>query len=218
LEAEDAIVGIIKEEFPNHAVLGEETYKDDVSSPDLWIIDPLDGTNNFAHQLPHFAISVAYVKNGIAQAGVVYNPIHEELFIAERGKGAYLNGIQAKVGSNQKLNEVLVGCGFYYDRGLMMERTLDCMRDLFGKNIHGIRRMGTASLDLCMVGCGRFGAFFEYQLSPWDFAAGALFVEEAGGRISSTAGSPLAYEKSGVLASNGLLHAEMLEITGRHHP
>ncbi len=117
-----------------------------------------------------------------------------------------------------KLDEVLVGVGFYYDRGAMMEATLRAIGDLKRCQIHGIRRFGTASLDLCMVGSGCYGAYFEYELSPWDFAAGALFVEEAGGRITTARGEPLPLARTSVLASNGPLHAPTLEIVHRHHP
>ncbi len=122
------------------------------------------------------------------------------------------------VGAQTALTEVLVGVGFYYDRGAMMESTLAAIRDLFREDIHGIRRFGTASLDLCMVGLGMFGAFFEYELSPWDFAAGRLLVEEAGGRVTTCAGGPLGIEKSSVLATNGALHGAVLAIVGPHLP
>lgn len=115
------------------------------------------------------------------------------------------------------LDETLIGVGFYYDRGAMMEATLAAIRDLFHQNIHGVRRFGTAALDLCHVGCGLYGAFFEYQLSPWDFAAGRLFVEEAGGKVTTCRGDVLPIEQTSVLASNGTLHAAVLEIVRRHH-
>jgi myo-inositol-1(or 4)-monophosphatase len=116
------------------------------------------------------------------------------------------------------LSEALVGVGFYYDRGAMMDATLTSIRDLFQQKIHGIRRFGTASLDLCMVGCGKFGAFFEYELSPWDFAAGRLFVEEAGGKITNCRGNALPLAKSSVLASNGKLHDAVLKIVSGNLP
>ena len=123
-----------------------------------------------------------------------------------------------RVGDELGLAEVLVGVGFYYDRGHIMEATLAAVREFFGRNIHGIRRFGTASLDLCQVGAGNLGVFFEYQLSPWDFAAGRLFVEEAGGRVTTCAGARLPLKKTSLLASNGELHEAALEITGRHVP
>ncbi|MCB0323655.1 MAG: inositol monophosphatase [Bdellovibrionales bacterium] len=218
VDAEEAVVTAIKEHFPSHAFFGEETHKDELSSEDVWIIDPLDGTNNFAHGISQFSVSIAYAKDGEVKAGVVYNPVHDELYCAERGKGAFCNGKRAAVSKESSLNQALIGTGFYYDRGLMMERTLDSMRDLFHTDIHGIRRIGAASLDLCHVGMGHFGAYFEYKLAAWDFAAGALFVEEAGGRVTTARGDSLPLDTSSVLASNGALHQSVLAIVGKHHP
>ena len=125
---------------------------------------------------------------------------------------------QVHVEDATRLDEVIVGVGFYYDRGAMMEATLAAIRDLKLKQIHGIRRFGTASLDLCAVALGRYGAYFEYELSPWDFAAGRLFVEEAGGTVTTARGEPLPLAKSSLLASNGPLHGPMLEVVRAHHP
>lgn len=218
VESEQMIVRIIQEAFPDHAILGEESHRDSVDSEHLWIVDPLDGTNNFAHDIPHFAVSIAYYRSGQPVCGVIYNPVREDSYEAVRGGGASLNGESVRVGTQQSLDEVIVGVGFYYDRGKTMEATLDAIRDIFRRQIHGIRRFGTASLDLCQVGSGLFGAFFEYELSPWDFAAGRLFVEEAGGRITDCLGGQLPLQVSSVLASNGTLHPAMLEIVGEHFP
>lgn len=218
LEAERAIVGVIKQAFPDHAVLGEEAHQDNIDAEHLWVVDPLDGTNNFAHQIPHFAVSIAYYHQGLAQCGVIYNPIREDWYIAERGGGARHNGRVVRVSEKQRLDEVLIGVGFYYDRGAMMEATLMAVRDLFRQKIHGIRRFGTASLDLCFVATGAMGAYFEYQLSPWDFAAGQLFLEEAGGRITTCRGEPLPLAKTSALASNGYLHDAVLPIVQQYLP
>jgi myo-inositol-1(or 4)-monophosphatase len=182
------------------------------------VVDPLDGTNNFAHQLPHFAVSIAYYREGSAQCGIVLNPVSGNRFTTIRGAGAYHNGRPVRVADHERLDQSMIGVGFYYDRGAMMEATLRSIAALFRQNIHGIRRFGTAALDLCMVGCGQFGAFFEYQLAPWDFAAGRLFVEEAGGRVSNCLGAPLGLTVSSVLASNGRLHDSVLAIVREHHP
>ena len=216
--AERAIVDVIRQSYPSHAILGEEEAKGDARAENLWVIDPLDGTNNFVHAIPHFAVSIAYYRAGKAQCGVVFNPVRGDWFTAARGHGAYVNGKPAKVAATEKLTEVLVGLGFYYDRGAMMEATLTSMRELFQAHVHGLRRMGTASLDLCQVGCGMYGAFFEYELAPWDFAAGTLFVEEAGGQISDCRGRPLPLSRTSLLASNGKLHQAVLEIVGQHCP
>jgi myo-inositol-1(or 4)-monophosphatase len=217
-ESERAIVEFLSAAMPGHAILAEEGHQDDVRAAHLWIVDPLDGTTNFAHKIPHFAISIAYYRDGAPVCGVVHNPIRDDWFVAVRGGGATLNGRAAKVTPSRSLDEVLVGVGFYYDRGAMMEATLATVRELFGRKIHGIRRFGTASLDLCQVGLGFFGAFFEYELAPWDFAAGRLFVEEAGGRVTTCRGGELPIARTTVLASNGALHATMLELVGPYVP
>jgi myo-inositol-1(or 4)-monophosphatase len=219
IEAEHAIAAVIRKAFPTHAILGEEAHTGgDASAEHLWVVDPIDGTNNFAHQIPHFAVSVAYYHNGEAQCGVVFNPARDEWHTAAKGQGAFHDGRSVSVDEASRLDEVLVGVGFYYDRGAMMEATLAAVGDLKRRQIHGIRRFGTASLDLCMVGLGRFGAYFEYELSPWDFAAGRLFVEEAGGKVTDARGNPLPLAKSSILATNGALHAAMLEVVRPHHP
>jgi myo-inositol-1(or 4)-monophosphatase len=218
LESERAIAEYLKSKYPTHELLGEEDLAGDLDAEHLWIIDPLDGTNNFAHQLPHFAVSIAYCHRGQAVVGAVLNPARDEMFTAVRGGGAFLNGKQVSVCDSGTLGNTLIGCGFYYDRGDMMRKTLAAIEELFGHDIHGIRRFGGAALDLCQVGCGQFGGYFEYQLSPWDFAAGALFVEEAGGRVSNGKGSKLPLATTSIVASNGNLHAAIIDITTRHHP
>lgn len=218
VNAEHAIVDVIRRTFPNHTVLGEESYSADPLGDHVWIIDPIDGTNNFAHAVPHFAVSVAYYEQGRPICGVVHNPVTDDWYHCYSGGGAWSGERRIQVGQQTQLSEVLVGVGFYYDRGAMMECTLAAISELFGQHIHGIRRFGTASLDLCMVGLGLFGAYFEFQLSPWDFAAGRLFVEEAGGRVTDCRGQPLPLTKTSVLATNGALHAQVLAITDRHHP
>ena len=218
VESEHAIVAVIRREFPNHAILGEEAHLAAPDAEHLWVIDPIDGTNNFLHGIPQFGISVAYYRAGQPVCGVILNPARGDSFVAARGHGAFHNGQCAGVSEHRRLDEVLIGLGFYYDRGAMMEATLAAMRELFGHNIHCIRRMGAATLDLCMVACGQLGAYFEYELSPWDFAAGRLCVEEAGGRVTTCDGGPLPLAKTHILATNGLLHDIMLEIVQRHLP
>ena len=218
LQSEQTIVRIIRETFPDDEVLGEEGHAADVTAERLWVIDPLDGTTNYAHSIPHFAVSIAFYESGRPQCGVVFNPARGDRYTAIAGEGALRNGERVQVSTASSLGEVLVGVGFYYDRGAMMEATLAAVHGLFKQQIHGIRRFGTAALDLCQVGMGMYGAFFEYQLSPWDFAAGRLFVEEAGGRVTTCHGEPLPLEKTSVLASNGQLHEAVLAIVGELHP
>jgi len=217
VESEQAIVEVIRRRFPSHAVLAEEAHQADTSAEHLWVVDPLDGTNNFAHRIPQFAVSIAYCRAGRPVCGVVFNPIRDDWYIAARGEGATHNGRKLRVEGQARLDEVLVGVGFYYDRGAMMEATLAAIRDLFHAQIHGIRRFGAASLDLCQVADGMFGAFFEYELAPWDFAAGQLIVEEAGGQVTTCRGEPLPLAKTSLLASNGKLHQAVLAIVRRHH-
>ncbi|MFO0893186.1 MAG: inositol monophosphatase family protein [Isosphaeraceae bacterium] len=224
LEAERAIVAVIRKSFPGHAVLGEELHGGDGVSPDvlrsehLWIVDPIDGTSNFVHGIPHFGVSVAYYRGGEPACGVMGNPVRDDWFTAVRGAGAYHNGRPARVTADRRLDQVLIGFGYYYDRGAMMEATLAAVSDLLRRNIHGVRRMGAATMDLSLVGLGSFGAFFEYELAPWDFAAGRLFVEEAGGKVTDGRGNPLPLARTSLLASNGRLHDAVLEIVAAHHP
>ena len=218
VEAEDAVVATIRRHFPDHAVLGEESHKADVGAKHLWVVDPLDGTANFAHKIPAVAVSIAYYRDGVAEAGVVFNPITDDWYIAVREQGATHNGQAARVNEHARLDETMVGVGFPYDRGVLMEATLAAIGDVIRAETHGVRRIGSAALDLCMVGTGLFGAYFEYQLSPWDYAAGRLFVEEAGGRVTDARGGPLGLGKVGVLATNGSLHSSMLELILPHHP
>ncbi len=218
VESEQAIVDVIRQSFPNHAVLGEESHRDDTDAEHLWVIDPLDGTNNFAHHIPHFAISIAYYCGGQPACSLVYNPIRDDWYQAVRDQGAFYNSERASVADHDRLDQTLVGVGFYYDRGALMEATLKAIGDLFRSQIHGIRRFGTASLDLCQVGIGMYGAFFEYELSPWDFAAGSLFVQEAGGRVTTCCGEPLPLAKMSVLATNNRLHEAVLQVVRSQLP
>ena len=218
IESEKVIGAHLRSLFPDHELLGEEDLDGCIDADHLWIIDPLDGTNNYAHEIPHFAVSIAHYHHGKPTVGVVFNPARDELYTARAGGGAFRNGVPVRVCDSRSLAHTLVGCGFYYDRGEMMRRTLSAIEEFFGRDIHGIRRFGTAALDLCQVGCGQFGAFFEYQLSPWDFAAGRLIVEEAGGKVTNGHGDSLPLETTSVVATNGQLHELVIDITSRHHP
>lgn len=212
LESERVIVESIRTAFPDHQVMAEEEHSTTREAEHLWIIDPLDGTNNFAHGIPHFAISIAYYHHGLPKCGVIYDPSREDWFMTEAGQGSWHGKKRVEVNSHTRIDETLIGVGFYYDRGRMMENTLASMNQFFQQNVQGIRRFGTAALDLVSVGIGRFGGYFEYTLSPWDFAAGQLFVTEAGGQISDCSGNRLENKKSSLLATNGHLHEKMLEV------
>ena len=216
VESERAIVETIRAAFPDHEILGEEEASADTGAEHVWVVDPLDGTNNFAHGIPHFAVSIGYRHRGEPTVGVIFNPVTGDWYTAARGEGAFHGERRAEVAKATRLDEVFVGVGFFYDRGAMMQATLDAIRDLFHEKIHGVRRFGTASLDLVHVGLGRFGAYFEYELQPWDFAAGELFVTEAGGRITTCRGEAMPITKTSVLASNGPLHDAVLAIVEPH--
>jgi myo-inositol-1(or 4)-monophosphatase len=213
LESEALITGMVLEAFPDHALLREETaFEGDMEADHLWVIDPLDATNNFAHGIPHFCLSIAYAQRGTPRVGVVYDPLRDEMFWACRGEGAYLNGRPIRVSQPNGLNQTIVATGFYYNRGPEMERTLDAIRTLFRANIRGLRRMGSAALDMSWVACGRFGGFFEYELAPWDYAAGWLIVQEAGGICLDRGGQPLALHSGSLIAVCPAIEQEFVRL------
>lgn len=216
LESQKAIVDAIRAAFPSHEILAEEDHPADVTADHLWIVDPLDGTNNFAHGIPHWAISIAYYEFGKPVCGVVYNPIRHDRYTAQAGQGALHNGNPIHVCPAESLTEVIIAAGFYYDRGAMMEATLATIGDLFRARIHGFRRFGTAALDLCQLAHGWYGGYFEFELSPWDFAAGRLIAEEAGARVTDCAGGPLPLKKSSILAAAPQLHDALLAHISPH--
>jgi myo-inositol-1(or 4)-monophosphatase len=209
-QSERLIVDIIRDRFPGAGFLGEEeTIRRSERLDDLWVIDPIDGTNNYAHGIPLYCVSIAYVQKGEPVIGVVYDPVRDELFSARAGAGAWCNGAPLRVTDSARLEASIVATGFYYERGVLMERTLDAIRRLFEANIRGIRRTGSAALDLCWLAAGRFDAYFEYRLSPWDFAAGMLLVREAGGICDDRTGRRLDLEGTGVIVSNGAVHESL---------
>lgn len=210
-KAEEVIIGAIQEHFPSHAFLGEESGRSGEKQEAIcWIIDPIDGTVNYAHGIPLFAISIAATFQGEVLAGAVYDPVSRELFTAEKGMGAYLNGKRLKVSATQLLDSAIAATGLPYN---VNENPLSCLDHLitFAKIGIPIRRMGAAALDLAYVAAGRYDFFWEVSLKPWDFAAGKLLIEEAGGQITSFKGEPLTQmEESPIVASNKTLHASVL--------
>ncbi len=209
--SETAIVAHLLRHFPAHAIIAEEGSNSDAAgSRYCWHVDPLDGTTNFAHGYPCFAVSIGLTEDGEPIAGAVFNPIADELFSAARGEGAYLNGKPIRVSSVEKLAHSLVATGFpthQRKRSANMEYYWE-----FTLRSHGVRRDGSAALDLCSVACGRFDAFWEFRLNSWDTAAGMLLVREAGGTVSDLAGQPYRPGGFDMLASNGRIHGEMREI------
>jgi myo-inositol-1(or 4)-monophosphatase len=213
LVAEQVILEQIESTFPDHLILSEETRHSIEIGNNLWVIDPLDGTNNFAHGIPHYSVSIAFCRNGQPECGVVLNAATGDLYFAQRGAGAWRGERAIRVNAEPALDQTIVGTGFYYDRGAMMRSTLRSIQELFERGLQGIRRFGSAALDLTCVASGQFGGYFEYQLSPWDFAAGKLIVEEAGGKVTDCFGNELGLSTTTLLASNALLHDLLLETT-----
>jgi myo-inositol-1(or 4)-monophosphatase len=213
LAAERFIIERIQSYYPRHAILAEEsgaTHSVEGSSEFKWIIDPLDGTTNYAHGYPCFCVSIALERAGEVVMGVIYDPIKDEMFAAERGLGATLNGRRIRVSEADELSRSMVCTGFPYD---VRDRG-DFARHFaaFIMKAQAIRRDGSAALDLANVACGRFDGFFEEGLRPWDVAAGVLLVEEAGGRVSHYDGRPFHIYTPPILASNGLIHEEMMSV------
>ncbi|MCK5010840.1 MAG: inositol monophosphatase [Deltaproteobacteria bacterium] len=209
-QSEQRIINIIKDKYPDHRILAEETGDSGESSPFKWIIDPLDGTTNYAHTYPCFCVSLAIEHEGELIYGIVYDPVREELFIAEKGKGSYLNGKMIKVSQTDELNHSLLCTGFPYDvRDDIESNTLN-FRNFLTKS-QAVRRDGSAALDLCYVAAGRFDGFWEQKLFPWDVAAGGLLVTEAGGKLTNFTGGIFSIYDKEIVASNGLIHDQMVE-------
>lgn len=210
--SEELVVRRLRERFPQHGIVAEEGGRAEMHAPMRWYVDPLDGTTNFAHGFPMWNVTLALARNEEVIAGVVYDPLNRELFAAERGAGARLNGAPMHVSRTPVLNDSLVATGFpsrkrhqnvnihfYYQLAMLT---------------HGVRRGGSAAIDLAYTGCGRLEAFWEFGLNPWDMAAGTLLVEEAGGRASGMLGEPLDLHGRYVLVDNGLIHDEIVGLFG----
>ncbi len=212
LAAENKIISTIKNKFSGHSILTEESGEETHKSEYLWVIDPLDGTNNFYHKFPMFCVSIALYKKGKPLIGVVFDPLKKELFYAEKNEGAYLNNKKINVSNVSNLSKSLLALGFYYERGLLMRKTLGQMKKFFYENVHGLRRTGSAALDLCYTACGRFDGYWEMKLNPWDYAAGSLILTESGGRITDAQGKRYNLMMKNVAASNGKIHKDMIRI------
>jgi myo-inositol-1(or 4)-monophosphatase len=227
-QCQELIIGMIKQAFPEHGFLAEEKDEEDFHAADKagaypglawdtetgpecrWIIDPLDGTVNFAHGIPAFCVSIALEADGELAYGVVYDPLRDELFEGIRGQGAWRNGRPIQVSKIARLEQALIATGFPYD---IRERVAETMARL-GRVVaasQGLRRVGSAALDMCYIACGRFDGFFEENLKPWDTAAGVVIVKEAGGKITTFDGGDYDIFASDIAVSNGVLHQELLE-------
>lgn len=212
--AEAKIISIIRSHFPQHAILAEESGGSLAPAEVRWIIDPLDGTTNFLHGVPIFSVSIGVERKGELVAGVVYDPNLDEMFTVEKGGGAYLNGKRLKVSGSSTLLDSLLVTGFPYNITDNPENAVEHFVH-FLMAARGVRRLGSAAMDLCYVAAGRFDGFWEVSLNPWDMAAGALLIQEAGGRITDMRGNPLNIYQKTVLASNGIIHDAMLAIVNK---
>jgi myo-inositol-1(or 4)-monophosphatase len=204
--------GLVAERFPDHQVLAEELGgAEDVPAGACWVFDPIDGTTNFAHGLPIFCASLALEIDGVAEVAAVYDPNRRELFTAERGNGAFLNGRPLRVSAAARLVDALLVTGFPYDVHARVEEIVGLFGAFVGK-ARAVRRLGSAAIDLCYVAAGRMDGFWETDLQPWDIAGGSLIVAEAGGRVTNTDGEPFTSRGGHVLATNGHLHDLMLGV------
>ncbi|HZR47836.1 MAG TPA: inositol monophosphatase family protein [Candidatus Manganitrophaceae bacterium] len=213
--SEKAIVALIGRHFPNHQIIAEEGHGQKEPSPFRWIIDPLDGTTNYAHAFPFFCVSIALEIRGKVALGVVYDPIRKECFFAEKGKGAFLNGKPISVSSVKKLSKSLLVTGFAYDIRTDPSNNFNHFINV-SMNAQAVRRTGSAALDLCYVAAGRLDGFWELKLKPWDTAAGSLILREAGGKITDFSGKPYSIYDSEILATNQKIHQEMRQILNKN--
>jgi myo-inositol-1(or 4)-monophosphatase len=210
-KSEAHIIDFVRKEFPSHSIMAEESGKDFRSSEYVWFIDPLDGTTNFAHGLPIFSVSIGVRKNDETIAGAVYDVMRDKLYVAELGGGSYENGEKLSVNSTDKIEESLLVTGFPYDISRNPDKTIERFV-AFLKRARAVRRLGSAAIDFCYVASGVFAGFWETKLSPWDFVAGDLIVREAGGIVTDLDGKNLTPSSVRILASNGILHGEMMKL------
>jgi myo-inositol-1(or 4)-monophosphatase len=211
--AEREIIAHIRKHYPNHAFLAEESGKTGGESDTVWIIDPLDGTTNFLHGFPVFAVSIACQIRGILEHAVIYDPMRQEIFTASRGRGAHLENHRIRVSKQRTLEGALVGTGFPYRANIQYIDAYLAMLKTVMENTAGVRRPGSAALDLAYVACGRTDAFWEIGLKPWDTAAGTLLIQEAGGHIGTLTGAPYA-QGGNVIAGSPRVYAALVEAFG----
>jgi len=213
--AEEAIIETLNEAYPNHGFLAEESGELLNNSDHIWIIDPLDGTTNFIHGFPQYAISIALSVNGVLQQAVIYDPNRDELFSASKGGGAYVDRRRLRVADQIKLENALIGTGFPYRQDQDVDQYLKIFADMT-RQCAGLRRPGAASLDLAYVAAGRYDGFFESELKPWDMAAGALIITEAGGLVGNYRGEEGFLESGEIMAGNPRIFAQMAQVLGKY--
>ncbi|MBE9545893.1 MAG: inositol monophosphatase [Proteobacteria bacterium] len=209
--SEEMLISRIDKKFPHHDILAEESAGTDRGSEFRWIIDPLDGTTNYAHGYPVFCVSIALEKENEIILGVIYNPVMEEMFVAEKGEGAFLNGERISVSDTTELSRSLLATGFPYDIRENPDNNLNYFNEMATK-VMAIRRAGSAALDLAYIAAGRFDGFWELRLNPWDTAAGWLLVEEAGGLVTEIFGKDYCLKSPHILATNRKIHGKMIDV------
>jgi len=211
-QSEDLLLGEIQRLFPGHQIVSEEIGLVPGRAADQWFVDPLDGTVNYAHGVPFFSVSIAYARNGVVTLGAVYDPLRVELFAAERGQAARLNGRRLQVSRATELQRSLLVTGFPYDTWSTPQNNLENF-SRFSKKTQGVRRLGSAALDLCYVAAGRFDGYWELTLNPWDVAAGSLIAAQAGAVVTTLEGEPdILIPPCSLIAAPPVIHAKMLEI------
>ena len=210
--AEAAVIAVLREAYPNHSILAEESGASKGSQGEYeWVIDPLDGTTNFIHGVPQFAVSIGLRHKGIVTQAVIYDPAKNELFTATRGAGAYLNDKRMRVGKRERIGDALIGTGFPFSKIDLLERYIEMFRKVT-LNCAGIRRPGAAALDLAYVAAGRVDGFWEMGLAPWDMAAGTLLVQEAGGLVGDFSGESGFFESGEIVAGSPKVFAQLLAL------
>ena len=209
--SERAILKVLRSAFPDHAVQAEESAPRAAAGPYQWLVDPLDGTVNYLHGFPMFAVSIALTKNGVLETGVVYDPLRGELFAARRGRGAFLNGRRIRISGRPGFEGALLATGFPFRAQKLLDLYLRSFRKIFLRT-GNVRRAGSAALDLAYVACGRMDGFWEMSLAPWDMAAGALLIQEAGGKVSDFFGENRFLERGHVTAAGPSLHPQMVRL------
>jgi myo-inositol-1(or 4)-monophosphatase len=213
--AEAAIIHILKDAYPDHGFLGEESGDTNNAAENIWIIDPLDGTTNFLHNFPQYCVSIALQQSGVLTQAVIYDPVRNDLFTATKGRGAFLNDKRIRVSNRAKLQQSLIGTGFPFRDFTHLDTYLAMMKDMIKKTT-GIRRPGSAALDLAYVAAGYTDGFFEINLSAWDIAAGGLLVQEAGGMVGDFEGNESWLQTGNIVAGNAKVFAQMLQTLEPH--
>lgn len=213
--AEQAIISVLKDAYPTHGFFGEESGKTNTEADSIWIIDPLDGTTNFLHGFPAYCVSIALQERGVLTQAVIYDPVRNDLFTATRGRGAFLNDKRIRVTQRSKLQEALISTGFPFKDFSYFDTYINIFRDM-AKKTSGLRRPGSAALDLAYVAAGYADGFFEINLSPWDIAAGALLVQEAGGIVGDFEGNESWLKTGNIVAGNPKVFGQMLQVIAPH--